>query len=266
LIAVGTYIGTYSATPYEWDTYDPSIVTINWPNVSIVGVGNSGVWAGFDAKYYDYDEFGVCSQTVHYEDVATANESGTCPNVDAGINFEGVKQPDDNLMFSHDPTECSESLGLAACGVDPDLEWHWNVEMFAHVSDDASQWTISQQVSEERQGYWFQNGNRVPFNFSIPTFTESPDPSFVQGTPGTTTLYSLDAPSEVELQPCGNNQFCQIDTMEAVVNFSTNFCSVKCPSDCFTVNWHYQLLIYSSDQVDTNSNAGYGSLLGEYAI
>jgi hypothetical protein len=59
------------------------------------------------------------------------------------------------------------------------------------------------------------------------------------------------------LHQCGTT-FCQVNSMTAVYNFTTNYCSKNYPSDCFTFNWHYELLIYGGGQVDTNSNAGYG--------
>lgn len=244
----GAESGSWANASFSWEAYSSVL--------SLQGATNNGYVSAKGAS--------TGSTTLALEAFSdtcsfwtTQNVTVSSPTVTITIGFSGPKSTDDALMFSSEPYECSEVLGLHNCGT----SWEWNIEGKGVVSDDSMHWTVNQSiVNGLAKGYY-----RVPPNGTLQSFSQTisagPDgptsPDFLQQTPGNMNIYWIDAPGAKQSSvPNGY----PVDSLTQVVNFTTKFCSTVVLSDCQSVNWYEKLVVKSGGVLDfTNSNAGLGS-------
>jgi hypothetical protein len=77
------------------------------------------------------------------------------PTAAITLKFTGTKTTGDSLSFEAADYDCSESLGPLTCPND----WLWNIEATIVVSDDATNWDVTQTVyGEEKYAYTDPSG------------------------------------------------------------------------------------------------------------
>jgi len=203
---------------------------------------------------------------------ALASVRGGAPTANISIKFCRIpqgpdcsKSPGDQLLFSSDLKTCSEDLGLEkTCSTG----WYWNIEGKAQVSDDATNWTVTQTVVSERIKGMANDGRGTLFNAGCPSGTnnsstcspptpDGPESWFLQQTADQQTIYWLDAPG-FHGSKTDNYYF------TLVQNFETKFCS-KTSGKCFPIHWHLKLIVKPGMVLDTqNTEASLGYISADF--
>jgi len=169
------------------------------------------------------------------------------------VRFSGNKNTADLLQFNA-KIDCSQSLGLHDCsGYNPPY-WLWNVEIEADVSDDASNWTVSQNAGVSGSGDYISSGTQYNFTDYV---AQGPDPGLgpTQQTPGTKTIFWLDAGGRSTTQ---NGYY--IDSVTDTFDLTSKVCSKIVPTYCASVQWYVIIVVDPGKVLDSaKSSAGYGN-------
>jgi Glucodextranase, domain B/Beta-propeller repeat/Bacterial Ig-like domain (group 2) len=180
------------------------------------------------------------------------------------VNFSGKLSPGDGLVFDTGPDSvaCSQNLGLYAC---LPKGWVWNVEIAATVSDDASNWTVHQRATGNRQGNWIDSqGMLHPAQDSFDTagFPGDDDPCAPNDTrPGCEGVVALQ-------QQAGQKNIFWIDTPGSPykanadgvwdsLNSSEHFTSKVCNRSniCVRQAWFFDLVVDPGSNLDRGLSA-----------
>ncbi|HLK03908.1 MAG TPA: hypothetical protein VKT53_05665 [Candidatus Acidoferrum sp.] len=249
-----------------WSSNKTSVATVSGGLVTGMGVGSVNVsaqYSGSDPIYVaDFCSSGGTSCPVQYF------PSGSAPGQVAVItvHFNGNLTPGDNLSFSNVAQTCSSTLGLKDCSTKFPSTWVWNVEIEADVSDDATNYTVSQGIAGLSKGFYrASNGSLQSFSASDnkPAPQDSPPSAVLQQVTGQKVIFWLDAPGRGTIYADPNNSANTgpIDSMTQVKNFTSSICSKTSSGTCWSVNWYTKIVVKSGGILDTtNSSAGLGSL------
>ena len=242
---------TYQA--YGWSSWDSSIATVNEGEVLGYSPGSTHIYASIDLQFQDYYQFEGGSNC--YSQMWTPNSQVNVytPTAVITLSFTGPKTAGDNLRFEDTITACGESLGPHDCTAKS--VWSWNFEGKITVNDDASYWTLHQSLDNFRsKGYCYSNG--VLQSFDDVGSNPNDGPSVLQLTPYQAVGFWIDSPGH-RYTRAG----CTIDQLIQVQNFSTNVCSTKTPTACYTATWYVKTVVTTGGHYDTNSStAGLGSM------
>jgi hypothetical protein len=173
------------------------------------------------------------------------------------------KSPGDKMLFANRHT-CSENIGLQDCPKTDTFpgSWVWNVEIVAHVDDDASKWVVKQSVKGWHKGTFHLN-NQL-FNFSE-FFHKADDGPFLLPPPlccfqqdaGQKNIFEIDAPGHLKI----HNSLGPIDQLVVVENFTTFVCRADKLNNCMLIKWFNELIVNPGGILDTvNSRTGIGSI------
>ena len=208
---------------------------------------------------FDLESPGPETETVsQIQHTANTVAQKNYPKATISFNFtpNGSKNSQDLLSFlAHTAGECSELIGPAPCSA----FWLYNLEGSVTVSDDASLWTLTQQ-----KGSVFVSGASKdsagtlhPFSktFTYSDPSDNPDPTHLQATSGSKTIFWIDAPGRARFWEDLND----IDSMNWLQSYSVKVCSTVMPSICSTAAWYVQLIVNPGGQLSNTSVADTGS-------
>jgi hypothetical protein len=177
------------------------------------------------------------------------------------VKFSGTKSPNDALLFIYG-NDCSETLGLTACYPSTysqiTANWRWNIEVSAQVNDDASKWTVAQNVltSSDTGQTVDSSGAKHPFTDNPPTGPDGPKPLYVQQTAGTKQIFWIDGAGPTMFENNGQS----VDSLTFLVNFNGIVCSKVIPSACSKTLWYVKIIVKPGGILDTvNSQASTGT-------
>lgn len=181
------------------------------------------------------------------------------PTVNITVSFNNQLSPGDNLNFESDNAgECTEKLGPVTCNASIPGFWFYNIEGKGVVSDNASNWTVTQTIVSGRAAGNTKNssGTLVPFDTSV---TPGPDAltnsTNLQQTAGQTIIYWIDGPGIGQVVMSN-----PVDSVTLVQNFQTMFCSTVSSGDCSSVNWYEKIVVDPGGILDTaETTAALGS-------
>jgi hypothetical protein len=172
--------------------------------------------------------------TVHFKCVDQSNPPVFC--LEPGDNLSFVVQTDKLSTLI-----CQNLIGLFNCPSD----FVANVELVGTVNDDASKWTISQEVKGFTRGTWVLSTDLTltQHPFSLPTNKpdDAPGSDFVQQQAGQTSIYWLDSPGHVTW--ANRNPQDIVWTMRDGKNFVSQICSNVKPYPCVPVSWYVLLVV-----------------------
>jgi hypothetical protein len=180
---------------------------------------------------------------------ATITTSGTGPTAKLTIKFMGTQSSGDNLSFTNaNAAECTNNLGLQTCNVSIPGEWLWNIEGTAIVSDNDSNWTVTQNLVSGRLAGNTKNSNGtlVPFDTALTPDTDTLTSGInLQQTAGQTSIYWIDGPGQFEVVSSN-----PVDSVKMVQNFTTQFCSTVQSDDCYTISWYVKIVVDPGANLD----------------
>jgi hypothetical protein len=241
-----------SAT-FFWSTSNSAIAAISSistvSNVSTLNLYGAGVGSAIitvDA------EPNLCAPT------GQATATVQVPTAQFSVTLSGTKTSGDSLSFLRAPYDCSENLGSRNCS----SIWLRNFEAMATVSDDASHWSVSQQLTGRVKGnYVDSNGVLQPFDDPINNPADNPSSTFLQAPSGQKVLFYIDTPGTFKTRIV-NNVGRPVDSVTLVYNFNGSVCSNNYSGDCSNVvSWYVKIVVNTGGILDTtNSVAGLGSL------
>jgi hypothetical protein len=170
----------------------------------------------------------------------------------------GPKTNGDNLSFVGDGSpDCSDELGLFDCTTPP-TSWRWNVEIEAHVGDDASKWLAKQSMTLRKKGFWSDLGDNLhSFDISENHPKDGPESFALQQPAGQKTIFWIDDPGHGK-----SLSFLKaIDSITQIQNFTSTICSKQNASVCINVQWFVKLVVKPGEKLDRQqSKAGLGTL------
>lgn len=152
------------------------------------------------------------------------------------------------------------SLGPINCG-SPINWWHLNVEGTVTTSNDASRWTLSQQIVGNRiHGFYAYAGSSWEFNV-LNLLPVGPDgPSNYQNTAGTKQIFWIDGPGNRYVWKSING-INPITSEVFVLNFTDTATSLDYPSASCSVNWFARIEVDFAPALNTvGTYGGYGWL------
>lgn len=245
---------TYSLSSYDDNQIIASVsVASNTPNetldVSVTSNGYSQYGSGF------YPGGGSQSSTSSQSSVQV--QATSQPTANVTIKFNGSLSTGDKLQFAGSTTGCQNTLGPVSCPAPVSL-WEMDIEGTAAVSDDASNWIVSQTMTGGRQvGYWKDTSGQLHrFANDLPSHADGPAINFLQNTKGTTNLFWIDGPGQRYTYPGGPGP---VDSVKVVQNFQDVVCREPGATNCVTITWHATVIVNAGAQFDTtDSLAGTG--------
>lgn len=166
----------------------------------------------------------------------------------------GSKSQADLIEFPPSQS-CSQDLGLLDCTT---LQfWHWNVEIAATVSDDASLWTPIQSVAFLVTGRWKDSLGILHSEGNYVKKPDGPDSTYVQKTAKQKSLFFIDSPG-----PSYYFDFLhveRVDSLTATLNFRSLVCNNS--GICSVSKWHLKFVVDPGSMLDYGqSQFGFGSI------
>lgn len=181
------------------------------------------------------------------------------------------KTPGDNLHYmpTDPPVTCSEAIGLTDCTPFPPNTGYyaWNLEGNAVVTDDASNWTVTQMRGPiHASGSYLAYGSQVTqLNCAVsgtPWLPDGPLQSHIQQPGGQLSIFYLDAPAtyyEVDSATGCHSGFAPLISYSFWENFEVTFQN-KITNFSRTIPFYVHLVVTSGGLDRTQSQAKYGRL------
>jgi hypothetical protein len=217
-----------------WSSQYPGIATVNsGGTVTGQSGGTSTITAQYTGQVYTMNPIGF------YCSASPAGGGGSGPaNVVGGSITVNLGPPPstrsssfslgDNLSFAGQVACGATVLGAQGCS----NGWFWQLEVAGTVSDNASNWTVTQDLNS-------RTFTKTLTNLTQQTTTSSygrdnPSSGVVQQTVGSTKLFWLDNPG-----PYFSTNILSIDDQAA---FTSRICSTQTTTYCVCVDWNYHLI------------------------
>ena len=238
----GRPVTQYYDDPYNYNSFDE---------------GTYQTYAGSFDLYGPGPDQQVKRKPLHIAD--TTADSAIAPVIT--VKFIGAKSSGDNLMFASAGL-CSEGLGLGYC---PGYQsrgprWNWRVEISAPIKDDASKWTVTQQILGGVEQLNEKNGSSISYGQPV-QIQPSPDPfdsAFLQQPSGGKYIFALDAPGFGTTDSSSGATY-PVDSGVFKLNLLTQICSAASNSICSSQTWYVEIVINPGQQISSASSANYGS-------
>jgi hypothetical protein len=256
-VGFGNNLAKLTATAGSGISITLNSVSDNGTNASIVGSFSIPPNASVGTTYISVSVAaadGTTQPSNNYPFTITSQ-----PTASIRINFNSPRAQGDNLAYPASIT-CSQSTGLHPCLNTLSPGWYWNVEVIGAVSDDASNWIVTQTIDSSRNKGYYRDSTGIHSYNQTQTIPcppcDGPQPSFLQQNAGQQAVYYIDGPGPRYTLSAGQT----VDSTTSVQNFTSKFCSKSNPSNCFSKQWYVKIVVTPGSLLDyTNSTAGLGT-------